>query len=77
MTPLKRAAYHRHTEVVKILIKAGASIDGKSNVSKRISICRCMCVCVCVLTGGCYSFIILYDNLKVSFYSINTIYYNM
>ena len=33
MTPLMRAAYHRHTEVVKLLIKAGASIEEESNVS--------------------------------------------
>ena len=51
MTPLTWAARHGYSEAVKLFIDAGASIDGKSNVSKRISICTCMCVCVCV-NGG-------------------------
>ena len=48
MTPLTWAARHGYSEAVKLFIDAGASIDGKCNVSKRISICKCMCVCVCV-----------------------------
>ena len=51
MTPLTWAARHGYSEAVKLFIDAGASIDGKCNVSKRISICTCMYVCVCEWTG--------------------------
>ena len=60
------AARYGHSDVVKLLIDAGADIEAKNNVSKRISICTFVCVCVCVL----YSSIIVYDKRKVSFYSI-------
>ena len=49
MTALIRAAYNGHADVIKVLIDAGAAIEAKDNVSKRISICTCMCVCVCVI----------------------------
>ena len=42
------AAYDGHAETVKLLLEAGASIEAKNTVSKRISICTCVCVCVCV-----------------------------
>ena len=42
------AAYNGQTEVTKVLIEAGASIEAKCNVSKTISILTCVCVCVCV-----------------------------
>ena len=48
MTPLMLAAKYGETDIVKLLIEAGASIEAKSNVSKRISICTCVCVCVCI-----------------------------
>ena len=40
------AASDGHTDVIKVLIDAGADIEAKDNVSKRISICTCVCVCV-------------------------------
>ena len=43
------AAYNGHSDTVKLLLEAGASIEAKSNVSKRIFICTCVCVCVCVI----------------------------
>ena len=49
MTALIYAAYNGHTDAVKVLLEAGASIEAKDNVSKRISICTCVCVCVCVI----------------------------
>ena len=49
MTSLMWAASNGHTDVIKVLLEAGASIEAKNNVSKRISICTCVCVCVCVL----------------------------
>ena len=53
------AAANGKADVIKVLIDAGADIEAKDNVSKRISICTCVCVCVfvCVL----YSCMIVYD----------------
>ena len=47
-TALTHAAYNGHFEVVKLLQEAGAFIEAKNNVSKRISICTCVCVCMSV-----------------------------
>ena len=63
------AALNGHSDVIKVLLEAGASIEAKDNVSKRISICTCVCVCVCVCVRLLYSCII------VLFYSILTFYY--
>ena len=52
MTALMRAAYNGHSDVIKLLLAAGASIEAKDRVSKRIFICTCVCVCVCVCV--CY-----------------------
>ena len=48
MTALMWAAWNGHSDIIKVLIDAGAAIETKANVSKRISICTCVCVCVCV-----------------------------
>ena len=61
------AADNGHSDVVKVLLDAGADIEAKDNVSKRISICTCVCVCVCVC--------VLYSCIIVSFYSILLFYY--
>ena len=42
------AACNGKADVIKVLIDAGAAIEAKNKVSKRISICTCVCVCVCV-----------------------------
>ena len=42
------AAQNGHSDVIKVLIDAGAAIEAKDTVSKRISISVCVCVCVCV-----------------------------
>ena len=42
------AASEGKADNVRVLLEAGASIEAKDNVSKRISICTCVCVCVCV-----------------------------
>ena len=48
MTALIWAALNGHSDNVKVLLEAGASIEAKNTVSKRISICTCVCLCVCV-----------------------------
>ena len=45
------AAYNGKADIVSLLLAAGADIEARNNVSKRISICLahvCVCVCVCV-----------------------------
>ena len=46
-----QAARNDKADIVSLLLAAGADIEAKSIVSKRISICLahvCICVCVCV-----------------------------
>ena len=43
------AANYGHSDIVRVLLEAGASTEAKSYVSKRISICTSVCVCVCVI----------------------------
>ena len=57
-TALMCAAEGGHSEVAKVLLDAGASIEAKSNVSKTIFIFKYLCVCV---RGEGYSSIIMYD----------------
>ena len=45
-TALMLAASNGHSDTVKLLLAAGALIEAKDIVSKRISICTCVCVCV-------------------------------
>ena len=56
------AASNGYSDTVKLLIDAGAAIEAKNNVSKRISICTCLCVCVCVC-------VIFFHDSVVLFYS--------
>ena len=42
------AAYNGHADTVRVLLEAGASIDAKDSVSKRIFISIFVCVCVCM-----------------------------
>ena len=69
MTALMWAAQYGHADTVKLLLEAGASIEAKGPVSKRISICTCVCVRLL------YSSIIVYDMSKVLFYSTLLFYY--
>ena len=62
MTALMWAAWYGHPDTVKVLIDAGAAIEAKDDVSKRISICTCVCVCVCVC-------VIFFHHSVVLFYS--------
>ena len=45
MTALMRAASNGKADAIKVLLDAGAAIEAKDIVSKRISICTCVCVC--------------------------------
>ena len=56
-----KAAYNGHTDVIRVLLGAGAAIEAKDNVSKGIFICTCVCV--------------LYSCIIVLFYSILLFYY--
>ena len=67
MTALMLAAVNGHSDIVNLLLEAGASIEAKSTVSKRISICTCVYVCVCVF--------VLYSCIIVLFYPIVIFYY--
>ena len=47
-----KAASNGKADVIKLLLEAGASIEAKDNVSKRISTClahMCVCLCVCYI----------------------------
>ena len=47
-----QAAYNGKADIVRLLLAAGADVDVKDIVSKRISICLahvCICVCVCII----------------------------
>ena len=51
MTALILAADNGKAGIVSLLLAAGADIEARDSVSKRISICLahvCVCVCVCV-----------------------------
>ena len=58
-----RAAEKGHTDIIKVLLVAGAAIEAKDRVSKRISICTCVCG------------FLLYSCIIVLFYSILIFYY--
>ena len=52
MTALMLAAQYGKADIVRVLLEAGASIEAKNTVSKRISICLahlCVCVYVCYI----------------------------
>ena len=51
MTALIWAANNGKADITKLLLEAGALIEAKNTVSKRIFICTCVCVYVCV----CYT----------------------
>ena len=66
------AADKGKADIVRLLLAAGADIEAKNSVSKRISICLahvcvCVCVCVCVLYS---SIIVCMISEKCRFISI-------
>ena len=57
------AARYGKADIVSLLLAAGADIEARSDVSKRISICLahmcvCVCLCVCIIF---FHHIIVYD----------------
>ena len=65
MTALIWAALKGHSDNVKVLLEAGAAIEAKDDVSKRISICTCVCVCyilpsLCMICRKCCFILFLY-----------------
>ena len=61
------AAADGHSDTVRVLLQAGASIEAKDNVSKRISICTCVCVCVCVIFLH-HSVVLFYSSILLLWY---------
>ena len=59
------AALNGKADVIKVLIEAGASIEAKDIVSKRISICTCVCVCVIFLH---HSVVLFYSSILLLWY---------
>ena len=50
-----QAAYNGKADIVSLLLAAGADIEAKNSVSKRISICLAhVFVCVFVSVSVCY-----------------------
>ena len=60
MTALLLAAANGKADIIKLLLEAGASIEAKDDVSKRISICTYVCVCVCVCVIFLHHSVILF-----------------
>ena len=46
------AASNGHADTVKVLLDAGAAIEAKNIVSKRISICTTVCMCMCNIVSS-------------------------
>ena len=46
------AADNGKADIIKVLLEAGAAIEAKDTVSKRISISTCVCVCVCYILAS-------------------------
>ena len=63
------AANNGNADVIKLLLEAGALIEAKDTVSKRISICTCVCVrmCVCVIFLH-HSVVLFYSSILLLWY---------
>ena len=61
------AAHNGHSDVIKVLLEAGASIEAKGHVSKRISINTCVCVCVCIIFLH-HSVVLFYSSILLLWY---------
>ena len=61
------AAHNGHSDIIKLLLEAGASPEAKDDVSKRISICTCVCVCLCVIFLH-HSVVLFYSSILLLWY---------
>ena len=76
MTSLIQAAIIGYTGIVRLLLGAGADVEAKDKVSKRISICLahvCVCVCVCVIffydiVWSVKSVVLFYSSISLLWY---------
>ena len=60
-----QAAENGKADIVSFLLAAGADIEAKNIVSKRISICLAhMCVCVCVLYSSIISYCMISEKCR-------------
>ena len=70
------AANNGYTGIVRLVIGAGADVEAKDKVSKRISICLahlCVCVCVCAIffhhsVWSVKSVVLFYSNISLLWY---------
>ena len=71
------ATYNGHTDTVKVLLEAGASIEAKDTVSKRISItiCTCVCVRVCVCAIFLHDIVWSEKSVVLFYFSILLLWY--
>ena len=56
------AAQNGKADIIKLLLRAGASIEAKDTVSERISICTCVCVCVCFFVIFLHHSVVLFSS---------------
>ena len=61
------AANNGHADTVRVLLEAGASIEAKNTVSKRISICAYVCVGVCAIFLH-HSIVLFYSYILLLWY---------
>ena len=68
------AAQYGKADIIKLLLKAGASVEAKNNVSKRVFIFTYVCVCVCVCEGG-RGILPSYSMISVKYHIILLLYF--
>ena len=69
------AAQYGKADIIKLLLKAGASVEAKNNVSKRVFIFTYVCVCVYVCVRGGRGILPSYSMISVKYHIILLLYF--